>query len=128
MSLNANYVFEELGEFKCSIMEKNCSAERAEFLNKLLTFNGFKVVVAPSPPPKTAAKPATPVDADAPTVEAPPPPPSTFTVGVTDLSFNPINGVYNRQLKTPDGKFVTVRYWKQQETVSNDEVWYWKRK
>ena len=126
MALNGNYVFEELGEVKCSVIEKNCSAERVEFLKKLLEFNGFTVVVVNSPPPKTAAKPAV-AEADASVAPAPPPAPTTFTVGVTDLTFNPVNGVYNRQLKTPDGRFVTVRYWKQQETESRDDIWYWKR-
>ena len=109
MALNANYSFEELGEVKCSIIEKNCSAERVEFLKKLLEFNGFTVVVVNSPPPKTAAKPIVPAGTDAP-VETTPPAPviTTFTVGVTDLTFNPINGVYNRQLKTEDGKFKTA--------------------
>ena len=92
-----------------------------------MEFNGFTVVVVNSPPPKAAPKPA--VVADAAAVPAPPAPalPETFTVGVTDLTFNPVNGVYNRQLKTPDGKYVTVKYWKQQETESHDDVWYWKR-
>ena len=127
MALNGNYIFEELGEVKCSIIEKNCSADRVTFLKKLLEFNGFTVVVVNSPPPKAAPKPA--VVADAAAVPAPPAPalPETFTVGVTDLTFNPINGLYNRQLKTPDGKYVTVKYWKQQETESHDDVWYWKR-
>ncbi|MHB8258809.1 MAG: hypothetical protein ACYDCN_01750 [Bacteroidia bacterium] len=124
MALNQNYTFEDLGDIKCSIIEKNCSAGRVEFLKKLLEHNKFTVVVVKSPPPKTAPKPvaATP---EAP-VEAPPTPPETFTVGVTDLSFNPINGVYNRQLKTQDGKFVTPNYWKQKEATSRDDVWYWK--
>jgi len=126
MALNGNYVFEELGEVKCSVIEKNCSAERVEFLKKLLEFNGFTVVVVNSPPPKTAAKPAV-ATPDAPAAPVPPPAPTTFTVGVTDLTFNPVNGVYNRQLKTPDGRFVTVRYWKRQETESRDDIWYWKR-
>ncbi len=126
MALNGNYVFEELGEVKCSVIEKNCSAERVEFLKKLLEFNGFTVVVVNSPPPKTAAKPAV-ATPDAPAAPVLPPAPTTFTVGVTDLTFNPVNGVYNRQLKTPDGRFVTVRYWKQQETESRDDIWYWKR-
>ena len=122
MALNGNYTFEDLGEVKCSIIEKNCSPERVAFLKKLLEFNGFTVVTVPSPPAKGAVKPAT---GDAPT-EAPPAPPTTFTLGVTDLTFNPINGVYNRQLKTPEGNFVSVRYWKQQESISRDDVWYWK--
>ncbi len=127
MSLNANYLFEELGEIKCSIIEKNCSPERVEFLKKLLQFNGLTVVVVNSPPPKTAAKPVA-ADAAEVLVETAPPAPTTFTVGVTDLTFNPVNGVYNRQLKNEAGKFVTPRYWNQIDTESQDEVWYWKQK
>ncbi len=125
MALNANHTFEDLGEVKCSIIEKNCKPERVEFLKKLLEFNGFTVVVVNSPPPKTAAKPAAATDAP---VEATPLPLETFTIGVTDLTFNPINGIYNRLLNTPDGRTVTPWYWKQKETVSNDDVWYWKKK
>ncbi|MCX6296829.1 MAG: hypothetical protein NTX97_12360 [Bacteroidetes bacterium] len=127
MSLNANYLFEELGEIKCSIIEKNCSAERVEFLKKLLQFNGFTVVVVNSPPPKIAAKPVAADVAETP-VETAPSAPTTFTVGVTDLTFNPVNGVYNRQLKNEAGKFVTPRYWNQIDTESQDDVWYWKQK
>lgn len=126
MALNANYTFEELGEIKCSVIEKNCSAERVDFLKKLLEHNHFTVVVVKSPPPKSVAKPVA-ASTETP-VETSPTLPETFTVGVTDLSFNPINGVYNRQLKTEDGKFVTPKYWKQQESLSSDEVWYWKNK
>ena len=126
MALNQNYTFEELGEIKCSVIEKNCSTERVEFLKKLLEHNHFTVVVVKSPPPKVAAKPAT-ASTETP-VEAAPPLPETFTVGVTDLSFNSINGVYNRQLKTEGGKIVTPKYWKQQESTSSDDVWYWKNR
>ena len=123
MALNGNYIFEDLGEVKCSIVEKNCDANRVNFLKELMEFNGFTVVVVPSPPPKVAPKPA-PVEGAVP--EVTPALPETFTVGVTDLTFNPINGVYNRQLKTPEGKFVSVNYWKQRESSSRDDVWYWK--
>lgn len=124
MSLNANHTFEDLGEIKCSIVEKNCSPERVNFLKALLEFNGFTVVVVNSPPPKVAAKPAA-ANPETP-VETPPPPPETFTVGVTDLTFNPINAVFNRELKTPEGAIVNPGYWKQEESVVDNEKWYWK--
>ena len=86
------------------------------------------MIVVKSPPPKAApAKPAAPANPDEPVVEAPapPPPPDTYTVGVTDVSFSPINAVFNRELKTPDGKIVTSDYWKQREEKPNGEKWYW---
>ena len=127
MSLNANYTFEDLGDVKCSIIEKNCSQERVDFLKRLLEFNGFEVVVVNSPPPKGAK--AAPVENTEEAASAPiPVVPETFTVGVTDVTFNPTNGVYNRQLKTEDGKFVTPFYWKQIDKESQDDIWYWKKR
>ena len=124
MALNPNHAFEELDGVKCSIVEKNCTPERAEFLKKLLAFNNFTVVVIKSPPPKVVAKPAI-VNPELPPAEIPAPAPETFTVGVTDVSFDPITAVFNRQLKTPDGKIVTSNYWKQREETPNDKIWYW---
>ena len=146
MALNPNHTFEDLGEVKCSIVEKNCTPERVDFLQKLLELNGFTVVVVKSPPPK-AAKPAAPpkpaaapvaAEGDAPVAEAPaapvpppppapPPPPDTFTVGVTDLTFSPINAVFNRELKTHQGEIVTSAYWKQLEAAPQKEEWYWSK-
>ncbi len=132
MALNANHAFEDLGETKCSIAEKNCTPARADFLKDLLELNGYTVVIVKSPPPKAAPKPAPkPVTEGevAPVVEAPPPPPppDTFTVGVTDLMFNPANVIYNRNLKTRDGHYVTPDYWKQKDAASRDEEWYWNK-
>ena len=52
------------------------------------------------------------------------PPPETFTVGVTDVLFNPINAVFGRLLKTPGGHTVTLAYWRQQENEPDDEKPY----
>ena len=110
MAINKNHEFEELDGVKCGIVEKNVSPERVEFLKKLLEYNKFTVVVVPSPPAKAApaAKPAEGEEA----APAPPPPPTpeTFTIGVTDYTFNTINAVYGRLLKAPDGHVVTMAY------------------
>ena len=145
MALNPNHTFEDLGEVKCSIVEKNSTPERVDFIKKLLEFNGFTVVVVKSPPPKAAKpaappKPASPPPADGaapeaaapappppPAAPAPPPPPDTFTVGVTDLTFSPINAVFNRELNMPDGTIVTSAYWKQQEAAPKVDEWYWSK-
>ncbi len=52
MAINQNHLFEELNGLKCAIVEKNVVGERVDFLRRLLEYNGFTVVVAPSPPPK----------------------------------------------------------------------------
>ena len=142
MAINKNHEFEELDGVKCAIVEKNASKERVDFLKELLELNKYSVIVVASPPPKTAAAPApkpspattveggetpaTPVAAPA-LPEAPPepPPPSTFTIGVTDVSFNPINAIFGRLLKTKEGNIVTLAYWQQKEKVANDEIPYY---
>ena len=44
--------------------------------------------------------------------------------GVTDYTFNPINAIFGRLLKTPDGHVVTLAYWEQKENESHDEIPY----
>jgi len=142
MAINQNHLFEELNGVKCAIVEKNVLPARAGFLRRLLETNRYTVVVVPSPPAKAApaapaAKPAAPAASDAaPTPEAPPPapeappqpapapPPETFTVGVTDVTFNPINAIFGRLLRTPDGHTVTLAYWQQKDAESHDETPY----
>ena len=132
MAINKNHEFEDLNGVKCAIVEKNASQERVDFLKPLLEFNHYTVVVIPSPPPKVAAKPAatTPPAEGAAPVSQPetPPPPSTFTIGVTDVSFNPTNAIFGRLLHTPNGHIVTLAYWEQKESVSHDEIPYYESK
>ena len=120
MAINQNHLFDDLDGVKCAIVEKNCNPERAEFLRKLLTSNHYTVVVVKSPPPKAAA-PATP---DAP---PPPAPPETFTVGVTDVTFNATNAIFGRLLHAPGGHIVTLKYWQQKENVAHDEIPYFEK-
>lgn len=130
MALNPNHVFEDLGDVKCAIVEKNCSPARVAFLKDLLEYNGFDVVVAATPPPKAApAKPAAPAaeGAEPEPAPPPPPPPATFTVGVTDVSFSPVNAVFNRELRTREGMVVTSDYWKQREAAPREHEWYWEK-
>lgn len=54
----------------------------------------------------------------------PPSTPETFTVGVTDVTFNPINAIFGRLLRSRDGHVVTLAYWQQKEQVSSDEIPY----
>jgi hypothetical protein len=133
MAINKNHEFEDLDSIKCAIVEKNASTERVAFLKQLLELNKYQVVVVGSPAPKAA--PAAPVaaptvegdattPAPAPPVPEAPPAPTTFTVGVTDLTFNATNAIFGRQLKTDNGTIVTLAYWQQKEAISNDEVPY----
>jgi hypothetical protein len=126
MAINQNHVSEELNGIRCAIVEKNVSKERADFLQQLLTFNKFQVEIAPSPPPK-AVPPKPLAEGEQPPPPLPPPP-ETFTVGVTDMMFNPINAIFGRNLHSPDGHVVTQAYWYQKENKSHDEIPYFEKK
>lgn len=137
MAINKNHEFEDLDNVKCSIVEKNVSANRVQFLKDLLSYNQYTVIVVASPAPKTATTvtPAAVAEGEntnaTPNLAEPtnePIVPSTFTVGVTDLRFNPTNAVFGRSLHTPDGNVVTLAYWNQEEEVSNDTVPYFEQK
>jgi len=136
MAINKNHEFEDLGTSKCAIVEKNASPERVQFLKTLLEFNKYEVVVVDSPAPKAApaAPVAAPVEGEAPApAPAPaapiePPAPTTFTIGVTDLCFNATNAIFGRQLKTTDGRIVSLAYCQEKESVSNDELPYFDNK
>ncbi len=125
MALNKNHEFEELDGVKCGIVEKNVKPERVAFLKALLEYNRYTVIVVPSPAPKAAPAPK---PAEGEVAVAPPPPPAvaeTFTVGVTDYTFNTVNAIFGRMLKTKDGHIVTQAYWNQKEAVSDDEIPYY---
>jgi hypothetical protein len=126
MAINQNHVSEELNGIRCAIVEKNVSKERADFLQQLLTFNKFQVEIAPTPPPK-AAPPKPPAEGEQPLPPLPAPP-ETFTVGVTDMMFNPINAIFGRNLHSVDGHVVTQAYWYQKENKSHDEIPYYEKK
>ncbi len=119
MAINKNHECEELDGIKCAIVEKNVAKERSEFLQTLLSYNQYTVMLQPTPAHKTVAGTESAMD----TIEAIPPA-ETYTVGVTDVMFNAINAIFGRLLKTPDGHVVTLAFWKQKEVVANDDIPY----
>ncbi len=116
MAINQNHTFDDLDGIKCAIVEKNINPQRVEFLKAILEYNGFTVIVVLSPPPKNVA----------PVVEGEllPPVPETYTMGVSDVTFNATNAIFGRLLKTPSGKVVTLAYWNQKDNVPHDDVPY----
>jgi hypothetical protein len=120
MAINKNHLFDDINGVKCAIVETEVSAERISFLKPLLELNGYEVVTAPAPPPK-GAKPAEPGGEGE---NSPPLAPEKFTIGVTDVTFNVTNAIFGRLLKTRDGKTVTLAYWQQRDSDSNDQVPY----
>ncbi len=129
MAINQNHTCEELDGVKCAIVEKNVKPERVDFLKWLLEGNGFTVIAAPSPAPKSAPPPK-PVEGEAASEGTPAtidPQPTTFTVGVTDITFNTTNALYGRLLRTDNGHKVTVDYFFQRDSQSHDERPYFEK-
>jgi hypothetical protein len=109
MALNVGkHLFGELPDgTKVTFVEKKIEKERADFLKDLLEFNGKTVIIQED---KKRAEED----------------PQLYTVCVADVVFNPIIAVYNRELKTKDGRRVTADYWNQktEDTVPT----YWDKK
>lgn len=117
MAINKNHEFEELDGIKCGIVERKVTGDRVNFLKTILEASGFTVVVIASPPAKVVpvAEGETP----------PPAEPETFTVGVTDYTFNTTNALFGRILKTPAGKIVSPAYWYGKEAILDDTKPYY---
>lgn len=106
MSLQSGkHTEKEIEGIRCRVVETGISEGRADFLRKLLEHNGYEVK-AEKEPKKDESQP------------------DTYILGVTDIIFNPVINVYQRKLKTFDGKHVTPQYWRQQDEDS--KKWYWK--
>ncbi len=104
MALKAKHIVEEINGIRCTIIEKSVSKERAGFLKDLLEHNKLEVVVAEE---KQTVEDA----------------PKLYTIGVTDLVFNPVIAVYEMSLKTKDGKSVSPAYWEQLTDIPVDQYW-----
>lgn len=98
---SGKHLFGDLADgTKVTFVEKKVEKDRADFLKALLELNGFNVILQEE---KRKSEEE----------------PQLYTVCVDDLRFNPTIAVYNRQLRTPDGRKVTPDYWNQKtdETV-----------
>ena len=93
-SLTGKHQFGEIEENRVTFVEKGVSKERTQFLEKLLTHNGFKTIVGED---KKKSE-------DDPTL---------YTIGVMDMVFNPTIWIFQRRLFTTDGRRVTQDYWNQ---------------
>jgi len=103
MTLKAKHIVEEINGTRCTIVEKGATANRVDFLRKLLVFNNYEVMIAEEAIVEGAS--------------------ALFTIGVSDLVFNPVIAVYEMALKTPEGKKVSPAYWNQYTTAIVDEYW-----
>jgi hypothetical protein len=104
MTLKAKHIVEEINGIRCTIIEKGATKERVNFLKDILIFNNFEVLMAEEPKASEDA-------------------PELYTIGVTDLVFNPVIAIYEMSLKTRDGKNVSPAYWEQSTDMPVDQYW-----
>jgi hypothetical protein len=105
---NAKHIVSEIDGVRCTIVETGATLERIAFLSDLLTFNNLEIKERLDPSETEGAEPK-------------------YTIGVTDLLFNPVFAIYERMLKTREGSFVTPGYWKQ-ECIECDPRYWIRRK
>jgi hypothetical protein len=105
---NAKHIIGEIDGIRCTIVETGATLERSAFLSDLLSYNKLEVKEM-----KTLSE----VQGEEP----------TYTIGVTDLMFNPVFAIYERQMRTREGAFVTPGYWKQ-ECIECDPRYWMRRK
>lgn len=103
MALDGKHTFGNIGDIRVSFVEKKIPEARKNFLKKLLEHNGFEVVVEEEKRKEED--------------------PQLFTIGVTDMTFNPVVWVYERKLRTFDDHKVTAAYWN--ETSKETAPQYW---
>ncbi len=101
---NAKHIVNEIDGVRCTIIETGVSLERAAFLRELLEFNNLEVKEMAEPSTTPGSEPA-------------------YTLGVTDLVFNPVFAIYECRLKLPGGKYVTPGYWLQECTECDTRYW-----
>lgn len=89
---NAKHIVGEIDGVRCTIVESGITLDRLAFLTNLLEFNNFEVKEMKIPSEVEGEEPK-------------------YTIGVTDLVFNPVFTIYERSLKTIEGKIVTPEYW-----------------
>lgn len=100
MAINPYHTVEELNGVRCSVVEKKVPETRALFLKKILEFNKLNVQM---------------VKGDD----------ELYTLGVDDIIFNPVHAIYNRSMRTPEGKILNAAYWFQKE---QQDEYYWNYK
>jgi hypothetical protein len=104
MALEGKHSFGSIGDTRVSFIEKKIEEDRKDFLIRLLEHNGFEVLVDEEKRKKTED-------------------PQLYTVGVTDITFNPVVAVFERKLKTFDGRKVTPAYWNQLTEDTKPQYW-----
>jgi hypothetical protein len=101
---NAKHIIGEVSGERCTIIETGIKLERAAFLRELLEFNNLEIKEMKEEPTSEEEDPK-------------------YTIGVTNLVFNPVFAIYENLLKTVEGKPVTPGYWQQECTDCDPRYW-----
>ena len=101
---SAKHQVGEIDGIRCTIIESGVARPRMEFLREILTANRLEVKVREEAPAEGSTE-------------------TLYTVGVTDIVFNPVYDIYERSLLKPDGSVITPAYWRQEE--GDTSVHYW---
>jgi len=104
MALSGKHVVAPVDGIRCTVVETGVSSSRAAFLQEMLTHNGYTVHAG-----KETDKEGNET--------------GNWTVGVTDLLFNPVIALYQQKLFRPDGKVVTPAWWEQKTADTNIPYW-----
>ena len=98
MPLNkGKHIVQEIDGVLCTVVESGINANRLKFLKELLEFNKYEVKVEEVAGEEGQA--------------------TTYTIGVTDLVFNPVIAVYEKSLKHPNGKKVSPASWNREKEI-----------
>lgn len=104
MALAGKHAFGSIGDTRVTFVEKKVEESRKDFLKKLLKHNGFEVIIEEERRRNEEE-------------------PQLYTVAVTDIVFNPTIYIFERRLKTLDGRKVTQDYWLQKTKDTNPKYW-----
>jgi len=104
MALAGKHLFGSIDDTRVTFVEKKVDENRKEFLKRLLEHNGFEVKIQEEKRPSEEE-------------------PQLYTVGVTDMVFNPTIWIFQRKLKTFDGRKVTQDYWNQLTEDTHPQYW-----
>jgi hypothetical protein len=105
MALAGKHQFGAIDDKRVTFVEKGIDENRMQFLKTLLEHNAFEVLTAEK-------KKKNEED------------PNMYDLGVTDMIFNPTIWIFERKLKTLDGRIVNQKYW-EQKTEDDLKPQYW---
>ncbi len=99
------HVIQEFDGVRCTVVETGIGSERMNFLKGILEANKLEVKTTIEKQEDAADK---------------------YSIGVTDLVFNPVMAIYARKLFMEDGRIITAAFWNQQTDYIDPRYWRFK--